>query len=92
MKPNTLPVKRTPVSKGIFKRLNTVTRGRKQRVAAAATMDGEHEDHSSKISRALTIIFLIHIVVIGLIFFHQQFLDEDAPQSEAIVKKSAAAV
>ena len=35
----------------------------------------ETEDGSSKISRALTIIFLIHIVAIGLIFIHQKFLD-----------------
>jgi hypothetical protein len=35
----------------------------------------ESEDGSSKISRALTIIFLIHIVAIGLIFIHQRFLD-----------------
>src|SRR5690606_22358097 len=33
------------------------------------------QDNSSKISRALTIIFFIHIVAIGLIFFHQKFLD-----------------
>lgn len=75
MKHQTLPVKRNPVSKGVFKRLSAVTRSRKQRVAATADDDLEHDDHSSKISRALTIIFLIHIVVIGLIFFHQRFLD-----------------
>jgi LysM repeat protein len=81
MKPNTLPVRRTPVSKGVFKRLNAVTRSRRQRVAAAATMDGEHEDNSSKISGALTIIFLIHIVAIGLIFFHQRFLDNRSSET-----------
>jgi len=85
MKPNTLPVRRTPVSKGIFKRLNAVTRGRRQRVAASATMDGEHEDNSSKISRALTIIFLIHIVAIGLIFFHQRFLDDRSVETPETV-------
>lgn len=83
MKPQTLPVKRNPVSKGVFKRLSAVTRSRKQRVAATATADDfEAEDHSSKISRALTIIFLIHIVVIGLIFFHQRYLDKGAPEVE----------
>lgn len=90
MKLHTLPVKRTPASKGIFKRLSAVTRGRKQRAATATADDMfEHEDHSSKISRALTIIFLIHIVVIGLIFFHQKFLDKGAPATEAVVKKAA---
>lgn len=90
MKFHTLPVKRTPVSKGIFRRLSAVTRNRRQQ-AATATADDlfEHDDHSSKISRALTIIFLIHIVVIGLIFFHQKFLDKDSPATEAVVKKAA---
>ncbi len=87
MKHQTLPVKRNPVSKGVFKRLSAVTRSRKQRVAAAAHDDLEQDDHSSKISRALTIIFLIHIVVIGLIFFHQKFLDGGSPVSETTAKK-----
>lgn len=75
MKPHTLPVKRRPVPKGIFKRLSAVTGNRKQRVAAAATADMDVDDGSSKISRALTIVFLFHIVAIGLIFVHQRFLD-----------------
>lgn len=77
MKLQTLPIKRRPVSKGILHRLSAVTRSRKQRVAAAAVPSAEIEmdDGSSKISRALTIIFLIHIVAIGLIFIHQKFLD-----------------
>lgn len=84
MKPRTLPVKRQPVSKGIFKRLNAVTRSRKQRVAATANdADLEQDDSSSKISRALTIIFLIHIVAIGLIFIHQRFLDDRSVEAPA---------
>jgi len=75
MKPHTLPVKRRPAQKGIFKRLSAVTGNRKQRVAATAGADMEVEDSGSKISRALTIIFLFHIVAIGLIFVHKQFLD-----------------
>ena len=95
MKPQTLPVKRRPAPKGIFKRLSAVTRNRKQRVAATATGDMEVEDSGSKISRALTIIFLFHIVAIGLIFVHKQFLDgrpgevaetktENVAQAEAV--------
>jgi LysM repeat protein len=76
MKPQTLPVKRRSASKGILKQLSAVTRNRKQRVAATATADMEVEDGGSKISRALTIIFLFHIVAIGLIFVHQRFLDD----------------
>ncbi len=79
MKPHTLPVKRRPVTKGIFKRLKAVTGNRKQRVAAAAAAEMETEEGGSKISRALTIIFLIHIVAIGLIFVHQTFLDGRTP-------------
>jgi LysM repeat protein len=88
MKPHTLPVKRRPASKGIFKRLSAVTGNRKQRVAATAEMEGE--DSSSKISRALTIIFLIHIVAIALIFVHQKFLDGRAPE-EAQAPKAVVA-
>ncbi len=92
MKSQTLPVKRRPVSKGVFQRLSAVTRKRKQRVAAtvpSAEMDAD--DGSSKISRALTIIFLIHIVAIGLIFFHQQFLDGRPAEQAAVPKVAAAA-
>lgn len=85
MKPHTLPVKRRPMQKGILKRLSAVTGNhRKQRVAATANAaDLEAEDNSSKISRALTIIFLIHIVAIGLIFVHQTFLDGRIPEQTA---------
>jgi LysM repeat protein len=87
MKPQTLPVKRRPVSKGILRRLSAVTRNRKQRVAAAASAgDLEVEDGGSKISRALTIIFLIHIVAIGLIFVHQRFLDGRPGETPATAK------
>lgn len=78
MKFQTLPVKRRPVPQGMFRRLSAVTKNRRQRVAAAAPVgagDMDVEDGSSKISRALTIIFLIHILAIGLIFVHQRFLD-----------------
>jgi LysM repeat protein len=86
MKPQTLPVKRRPAPKGIFKRLSAVTGNRKQRVAATAAPEMEIEDSSSKISRALTIIFLIHIVAIGLIFVHQRFLDGLTPDEPKVAK------
>jgi len=76
MKFRTLPIKRQPVQKGVLKRLSAVTRNhRRQRVAAASAADAGHEDNSSKISRALTIIFLFHILAIGLWFVHKRFLD-----------------
>ena len=95
MKFQTLPVKRRPVSKGIFHRLSAVTRKR-QRVSASATMAGMEMDDEggSKISRALTIIFLIHIAAIALIFIHQRFLDgrpkEDTRSAQRQVAASAA--
>ena len=88
MKPQTLPVKRRPVPNGIFKRLRAVTGNRKQRVAAAAAPEMESEDSSSKISRALTIIFLIHIVAIGLIFVHIKYL-AGRPQDDSKSAKTA---
>jgi LysM repeat protein len=91
MKPHTLPVKRRPAPKGILKRLSAVTGNRKQRVAAAAAAsEMESEDSSSKISRALTIIFLIHIVAIGLIFVHQKFLDGRSSEDPKATGKSKA--
>ncbi|MFN6017284.1 MAG: LysM peptidoglycan-binding domain-containing protein [Verrucomicrobiota bacterium] len=90
MKFQTLPVRRRPVSKGIFHRLSAVTRKR-QRVSASATMSGmEMEDGGSKISRALTIIFLIHIVAIALIFIHQRFLDGRPKESTRAVAREVA--
>jgi LysM repeat protein len=94
MKPHSLPVRRKPAPKGVFKRLSAVTNQRKQRVAAAA-QDMDDDDSSSKISRALTIIFLIHIVAIGLIFVHQKFLDGKtigAPKEVAKVDSAAGAL
>lgn len=88
MKFQTLPVRRRPVSKGIFHRLSAVTRKR-QRVSASATMAGmDMDDGGAKISRNLMIIFMIHIVAIALIFIHQRFL-EDRPQEG---KRSASRV
>jgi LysM repeat protein len=76
MKPHTLPIKRRPAPKGVLHKLSAVTGSRKQRVAAAAAAgDMDMEDGSSRIARALTIIFLIHIVALGLIFFHRHFLE-----------------
>lgn len=90
MNPHTLPVKRRPVPKGIFKRLSAVTGNRKQRVAATAAAEMDADDGSSKISRALTIIFLIHVVAIGLIFVHQKFLEDRTPAGPLTAKAGKA--
>jgi LysM repeat protein len=62
--------------------LRAVTgRRKRQRVAATTARAGDFDDHSeedsgTRISRVLTIIFLIHILAIGAIFFHQLHLKE----------------
>jgi LysM repeat protein len=89
MKLHTLPVKRRPATKGIFKRLSAVTGPRKQRVAAAASADLEMEDGGSKISRAMTIIFLIHIVAVGLIFVHLKYLDSRGLSGEEAAENAS---
>lgn len=94
MKHQTLPVKRKPVPKGVFRRLSAVTRNRKQRVAATASAplpETEMDEGGSKVSRALTIIFLIHIVAIGLIFVHQKFLDGRPSETAGAAKAAEAA-
>lgn len=78
MKSQTLPVKRRPVPQGIFRRLSAVTqsRGKKQRVAAAGTArDMDYEDGGSKISWALTIVLLIHVVAVALVLIHYNFIN-----------------
>lgn len=94
MKHQILPVKRKPIPKGVFRRLSAVTRNRKQRVAAAASAplpEAELDEGGSKVSRALTIIFLIHIVAIGLIFIHQKFLDGRPSETADAAKPAEAA-
>lgn len=91
VQPPTIKVKRRPAARGFFKRLNAVTRGRNQRVAAAAAAeDLEAADHSSRISRGLTIIFGVHILAIGLYFFHSNFLSKrtDDPGSGSIATRT----
>ncbi len=84
MKLRTLPVKRRPVQKGLLKRLSAVTGNRRrQRVAAATAADIEEDDGSSKISRALTIIFLFHVLAITLWFVHEKYLEGRTPEVAA---------
>lgn len=89
MKPQTLPVKRTPAKKGLFKRLQAVTGKRKQHAATAAEM--EMEDGGERISRALVIVFLFHILAIALVFIHHNFLDSRQPATAKKVANSVPA-
>ena len=78
--------RRQPTRKTIWTRLHAIT-GRNQprprkdarRQAVAATAHGpadfHHEEQPRNISRPLVIIFFLHVVVIGVLFFHHRFLD-----------------
>lgn len=86
----TIKVKRQPPARRFLKRLSAVTRGRNQRVAAASAEDLEEADHSSRISKGLTIIFGVHILAIGAYFFHLNFLSNrtEDPGSVATAVRS----
>lgn len=91
MNPRTIPVKRHPVCNGVLKRIHAITCRRKHAVAAAAATDLENEDHSTRISRGFTIIFLIHVVAIALYFIHLNFLNGHAVESSAVTAPPKAA-
>lgn len=84
MKNRMLPVRRKPAPTGLFTTLRAKT-DQRHRAATAGMAEGFDDEAGSKISRALTIIFLIHIVAIGLIFVHQKFLSDRTPETGTIV-------
>jgi len=96
MKYEPTPTRRQPVRKTIYARLFNKTTAKKQHAAAAPTAD-DMEEGGINISRSLTIIFAIHIVAIGMIFIHKQYLSDRtaAPKSSvaaaAVVKTPAIA-
>lgn len=72
----TLPTKRQPVRKGVFKTLFANIPGRKQRVAATANpADFETELPGRKIGNALAVIVAVHVAAAGLVFFHHWRLE-----------------
>lgn len=75
MKNRSLPVKRKPVRKSanFFRRLSAVTN--RQRAATASAEDMEFDESGSGVSKAITILFLIHVVAIVMFFLHQKFLE-----------------
>ena len=98
MKPSFLSTKRRNTKKHPLTRsLRAVTsRRKKQRVAATADyganggFDDYHEDSGPRIGRVLVIIFLIHIVAIGLIYIHQVYLKNNLPSATAAETSPAA--
>jgi LysM repeat protein len=97
MKNEPIPTRRQPVRQTFYARLFNKGKPKKQRAAAAAPTAEDMEEGGINISRSLTIIFAIHIVAIGMIFIHKQYLSgrTSAPESAAVapvVEKSAAAM
>jgi LysM repeat protein len=75
MKFERIPTRRTPVKTRLYARLfNKTQKPRKQRASAAASSADEVEGPGINISRSLSIIFAIHILAIGMIFIHKQYL------------------
>lgn len=74
MKLDQMPTRRKPVKKTVYARLFNRTKFRKQRASAATASPEDFDDSGSNISRSLSIIFAIHILAIGMIFIHKQYL------------------
>lgn len=89
MKYERIPTRRKPVRKTFYAKLFNKTKTKKQR-AAAATADAEDiEEGGINISRSLTIIFAIHILAIGMIFIHKQYLSDRTPAPDALASSGA---
>ncbi len=74
MKFDRIPTRRKPIPKTLYARLFNKPKATRQRAAAAAHPSDDASDSGINISRSLTIIFAIHIVAIGMIFIHKQYL------------------
>jgi LysM repeat protein len=85
MKLDRIPTRRQPVKKKVYARLFNKTRPKRQRASAAAASPEDMEGAGINISRSLSIIFAIHILAIGMIFIHKQYLSgrTTAPVSNA---------
>lgn len=85
MKYERIPTRRQPVRKTLYARLFNQPKTKKQRAAAATASADDMDEGGINISRSLTIIFAIHIVAIGMIFIHKQYLSgrTAAPESAA---------
>jgi LysM repeat protein len=95
MKYERIPTRRQPVRKTLYARLFNKAKPKKQRASAAPTAD-DMDEGGINISRSLTIIFAIHIVAIGMIFIHKQYLSgrtspPESAASASVVETPAAA-
>lgn len=86
MKFDRLPTRRKPFRKTMFARLFNKTK--KQRASAATANPEDMDGPGINISRSLTIIFAIHILAIGMIFIHKQYLSGRTPAPVSNVEKA----
>lgn len=92
MKFDRLPTRRSPVRKTLSARLFSTTKPKRQRASAGAASHEDFEESGINISRSLSIIFAIHIVAIGMIFIHKQYLSDRTPEpAPGQAKETAAA-
>ena len=91
MKFDRIPTRRKPVRKTLSARLFNKAKPKRQHAAAATASHEDMEESGINISRSLTIIFAIHIIAIGMIFIHKQYLADRTPDPVAKVSKSEVA-
>jgi len=89
MKFDRIPTRRTPVRKTLSARIFNQTKTKRQRAAAATASHEDLEESGINISRSLTIIFAIHILAIGMIFVHKQYLSDRTPAPVSISEEAA---
>lgn len=90
MKFERLPTRRKPVRKTLSARLFNKTKTKRQRAAAASASPDDMDESGINISRSLSIIFAIHIVAIGMIFVHKQYLSDRTPEPGTSLSGSVA--
>lgn len=92
MKIDRLSTRRKPVRKTLSARIFNTTKTKRQRASAAAASSDNIEESGINISRSLTIIFAIHILAIGMIFVHKQYLSDRTPEPSVSAPQSQATV
>ncbi len=80
MKLDRIPTRRKPIRRTLSARLFNKAKSKRQHASAASGSHEDMEDSGINISRSLTIIFAIHIVAIGMIFIHKQYLSGRTPE------------
>ena len=89
MKFDRIPTRRKPVRRTLSARLFNRAKPKRQHASAASASHEDMEESGINISRSLTIIFAIHIIAIGMIFIHKQYLSGRTPEPVANIAEAA---